>query len=221
MANSCVSPAYIDGTDIFYFFHSVNPHLTPWCRTFRMLVCPVWCPSWHQSLGPPSFWIRSPVTSCWLTHLSMSSNVTCSRFTDTPSNRTRGNSVLAAHGCHLYCRKKIQYHCWLTIFIHTGTLIWPFLIKWTNQSWCTGKCLCSFAFGTFSIRHLEADTCSFTLPEWSLQPLISFLVAALQLIWGLFTMPFRFANITFYFVRSNCILALLPRQQQSTLYVLF
>ena len=46
---------------------------------------------------------------------------------------------------------------------------------------------------TFS-RQKETMTISFFLPGWSLQPLISFLAAALQLIWGSFIMPFRLAS---------------------------
>lgn len=58
----------------------------------------------------------------------------------------------------------------------------------------------------------------FFLPGWSLQPLISFLGAALQLIWGLFTMPFRFANVTFHLVHARCILALMSCKQHSALF---
>ena len=73
---------------------SVYPLLSPGRRTFRTVVCPVWCPSWPLSPGQPSCWIRSPVTSCWSTHWSMNLNVTCSRSTDTTSDRTGGEQTV-------------------------------------------------------------------------------------------------------------------------------
>lgn len=89
----------------------MNPPPHSWCRTFRMVACPVWCPSWHRSLGPPSCWIRSLAKSCWLIHLSMSSNNTCSKFTDTPSDKTRGNMMVEE-----IAYSAMSSQCWLTIF---------------------------------------------------------------------------------------------------------
>lgn len=61
-------------------------------RSSTIVACPAWCLSWHLSLGPPSCWIRSPVMCCWSTHWSWNSNATCSRFTDTLFNKTRGTT---------------------------------------------------------------------------------------------------------------------------------
>lgn len=67
----------------------------------------------------------------------------------------------------------------------------------------------------------EADLCCPSLLlEWNLQPLISFLAAVLQLIWGLFTTPFRFAHVTFDIVQTKPVFAWLPRKQPPALHVL-
>lgn len=155
-----------------------------------MVACPVWCPSSRRSLGPPSCWIRSPVTSCWLTPSSMSSDVTCSRFTGTLSIRIRGKVAVEE-----------VVPCWETYDIATGELYffsqgpWHYLL-WSNEpadSDVQVKICVQMRCVAFS-RHKETITISFFLPEWSLQPLISFLAAALQLIWGSFIMPFRLAS---------------------------
>lgn len=72
------------------FLRSVNTHLNSWCRSFTTVAWPVWCHSSRRCLELPSCWIRNPATYCWSTHWSTSSNITCSKSTDTPTDRIGG-----------------------------------------------------------------------------------------------------------------------------------